>query len=828
MKKLFAMLLVVAMVLSMAACSDKDEGPVKEGTYTMRSYATALGDTWNPHTWEVDADNALLSYLETPLITMSIDNSEENTYQWVYKAATSIEDVTADHQEDLTKYGALLPEGQKLEDTKEGYVYEIKLNPAMKWEDGTPINADTYMYSTKALLDPEMKNYRANLFYSGESAIAGAADYFNSGAPIYDPIVPAYGEGEEPDYSYDLEAGIAAGEVYISLDSYATTAFGSGYCLSQLNGLLGNAYDAQIEAIEETENVFGYTQITAENRAAVDELLMGILTTGFGIPAEIAPQVAMECLFAFTGEYNEQVNYDDTVGFYKVDEYTVRYVSQYQVSLNDFRVHMGSNWLVYEPLYEAGKDTTGELVTTNYNTSKETTMSYGPYKIESLQKDKQIVFTQNENWYNYQKTESGYLYAMTDYNVDGAPVQQYQTNRIVIDVMTDEAAKQVFMKGELTKWAPPADEVPNFTSSSQMYKVDQDFTLSFFFNTDLDALKKMDASKGNKNSVVLSNYNFRKAMSLAIDRADWVTATTGYKPAFGLMSDIYYYDIYNDPNSSYRKSEPAMQAICDLYGVKYGEGTPYADLETAYKSINGFNLTEAKALMKQACDELVADGLYKKGEDIYIRIGHSKGALDSTAQSQITKINKYLNDAFEGSGFGKITLEPIANIPDRYGDVVKGEYAIGYGAWGGAIFYPFRNWQVYFDPTQVNGGATHENACWDPTTEEATLKVEGEDVTMTYQAWSNALIGNGPYANASFQTKLEITAQLEKLFLEKYYRIPLGVDASAFLLSYQVSYYTETYNVMYDFGGIELMTYNYDDAEWADYVKSQGGTLSYE
>jgi oligopeptide transport system substrate-binding protein len=33
---------------------------------------------------------------------------------------------------------------------------------------------------------------------------------------------------------------------------------------------------------------------------------------------------------------------------------------------------------------------------------------------------------------------------------------------------------------------------------------------------------------------------------------------------------------------------------------------------------------------------------------------------------------------------------------------------------------------------------------------------------------------------------------------------------------------------MYGFGGIELMSFNYTDAEWAEFVASQGGTLNYE
>ena len=334
----------------------------------------------------------------------------------------------------------------------------------------------------------------------------------------------------------------------------------------------------------------------------------------------------------------------------------------------------------------------------------------------------------------------------------------------------------------------------------------------------------MDASKGNTNSVVLSNINFRKAMSLAIDRADFVSATEGWKPAFALMNGLYYYDIYNDPTTSYRGSEQAMQGVCNLYGVKYGEGTPYATLEDAYKSITGFNLTEAKSLMATACKELVEAGLYTEGQEIKIRIGWAKGALTSADEKQLVKINEYVNAALEGSGFGKITFEAIGNINDRYGDVPKGEFAIGYGAWGGAAFYPFRNFQVYMDPDNTD---INEAACWDPTTYEMTLKVNGEDVTMTAQDWSNALIGSGPYANADFKVKLSITAQLEEQYLKFYYRIPLAGTTACFMLSYQVDYYTDNYNIMYDFGGFRLMKFVYDDAAWAEYVASVNGELKY-
>ena len=99
---------------------------------------------------------------------------------------------------------------------------------------------------------------------------------------------------------------------------------------------------------------------------------------------------------------------------------------------------------------------------------------------------------------------------------------------------------------------------------------------------------------------------------------------------------------------------------------------------------------------------------------------------------------------------------------------------------------------------------------------------------MTAQEWSNALIGTGKYANEDFEVKLSITAQLEEQYLKFYYRIPLAGSTACSMLSYKVSYYTEDYNIMYGFGGMRLMNYNYDDAAWDAYVASVNGTLSYE
>ena len=133
--------------------------------------------------------------------------------------------------------------------------------------------------------------------------------------------------------------------------------------------------------------------------------------------------------------------------------------------------------------------------------------------------------------------------------------------------------------------------------------------------------------------------------------------------------------------------------------------------------------------------------------------------------------------------------------------------------------------QVYCDAANYS---IQEAGCWDPAAENLTIKVNGEDVTMTWMEWSNALIGTGPYANADFDTKLHVTATMEEEYLKKYYRIPFAGMTVCSMLGYQLNFYTEDYNIMYGWGGLRLATWNYNDTEWAKYVQSNNGTLNYQ
>ena len=122
----------------------------------------------------------------------------------------------------------------------------------------------------------------------------------------------------------------------------------------------------------------------------------------------------------------------------------------------------------------------------------------------------------------------------------------------------------------------------------------------------------------------------------------------------------------------------------------------------------------------------------------------------------------------------------------------------------------------------------HESACWDPKSYTFTFNIDGEEITKTAQQWSGSLTGTGEYANKDNEFKLKVTALLEEAFIKLYYRIPLANSTACSLLSYKVSYYTEDYNIMYGFGGMRLMKYNYDDEAWAKFVADNNNELNYQ
>ena len=820
MKKILAALLALLMVVAMIACTGNTDKPEAQDTpkpaeatkapeqgnnqpentdqpapeepeeFTYHLSMAASPINWNPHAWEMNNESTLMSFIEMPMTDVTIAEDGVN-FEWVFEGATGIEDVTATYP-DREKW--LTPDADGNLPT-EKLIYKISLNPDAKWADGTPINADTYIYSMQQMLNPAMKNYRANSYFEGDTAIKNAKLYYNNdqaGKPMYGPA----NENEADVYYLNLsESCVFFGGP--AKDYHDNAGYQPYFCDAEGNDL--------------------YAKYPENEYVEVTEEVIADLTTMSQTFGDDNPEAWKEWCFAIVGTFAE-TPWED-VGLIKGDDYTLYYVNETPVSEFYMKSMMTSNWIVYEPLYEKGKKQTEDLVTTDYGTSAETYMSAGPYMLDSFEADKQFVLTRNPNWYGW---------------TDGKHEGQYAPTRVVYDIIPEHAtALMAFEKGDLDEIALTADDLVNYKMSEYLLKTDQTYTFRYIFASDLDKLTALEAEANDgSNKKVLYYDDFRKAISLSINRAQFCAdCTTGYKPAYYLLNSLYYYDIENNTESQYRNTKEGRDAVLRLYGVEYGPGTPYADDVEAYASINGYDVEQARTLFQKVYEQAIADGNYTEGQKIHIRCEAMASAINAEASRQQEYLNDYVAEATKGTGFeGKIDFEFLGNVANRYEDVALGKIEMIRGAWGGAAFYPFSTIRVYCEPDYM-GGTTkiHESCGWDPTAETITIPINGEDRTDTIQNWAKAIQPAGEFGGDEFaDMRLYILSYIETAVLGSYQCIPFGCECECTLFSKKIQYATEDYNIMYGYGGVRLMKFNYNDKEWAEFVASQNGTIDYK
>ena len=164
-------------------------------------------------------------------------------------------------------------------------------------------------------------------------------------------------------------------------------------------------------------------------------------------------------------------------------------------------------------------------------------------------------------------------------------------------------------------------------------------------------------------------------------------------------------------------------------------------------------------------------------------------------------------------------------------------------------------WQgSQLNPYGLIGAYTEPDYQYDPSwnTSSAMMEftIDGEVWTASVLDWTHAIDGTSSITITNKETgeereyscssadvkknperqaeRLEVLAALENAVLSNYDMIPTHNEASANLLSYKVNYGKEEYVYGIGRGGIQYMTYNYTDAEWAVFVSENGGTLNYK
>ena len=751
------------------------------GFYTSLDYiGGTTGLNWNPHTWETSDDSYVLGYITTPLYDFVL-NSAANGYTIIPEAAAAMpKDVTADY---VGQYGIVAGESAK--------AWLIELNPLVKWDDGTAINAETYVYSMKQLLDPVALNRRADSFYSGDFEVVNAKAYFYDGKISYSTV------------GGDLENAYANGTtLYIDMWGF--------YGLEGAPDADGNECP-QYVAIDDTVL---YCDPADGSWVSAKDIYDYYFAPGAAYES-YAPD------YLYVSQSLPKVNWDE-VGIKAVGEYSLLIVVANPVEEAEFYMpyNLSSPWIVKKDLYESCQtwfNAAGEevpagsadavSVTSTYCTEVAKSVSYGPYTLSYYELDKQLTFTRNESWFGYS---------------DGLHYGQYQTDKISCQVISEhKTALQAFLAGDIDGIGLDSTDMETYASSDRLLYTPESYTTKLSFNTDADKLEEIGG-----NALVLTIKDFREAFSLAIDREAFCAAyTASHVPGYGLLNYMYCYNPFT--GELYRDSDAAKEALVNLYGLEYGDGKDYADLDEAYEAITGYEPTRAKALMQSAAEQFIDMGW--DGSEIVLdfRVYSS----DEIYVKMFTFFDTAIKSVCAGTPFeGKISLQ-MTEDPDYYETMYSGNATIIFSTWGGAAMSPFSVfYQCYCDASDGSGNQMEYG--FDTSKIPVTLTVDGKTVTASLQEWAHWCNGDavekinsvlGKYTDYEYSVRCEVFAQLENVHLSNFVAIPLYYRNGASLLSRKVNYATSSYLQLIGYGGIRYMTYNYTDAEW-DAVK---GNINY-
>lgn len=812
---LIAMVLVVVLCASVLTACKKDKGNddenvTKPGTgwedakmYTMREYTSQMPSQWCTILSSDNANSTMESYFTSAFYEFNYKFDANGkivpgAYTVEYSASTKLEDVTKKY---AGKYGLAA-------DAEKGQAFAMTLRNDLKWDDGTPIKAADFVYSMSQQLSPKYLFATASNYYSGNYVIHNAQNYVKQGQKGMFPatsVLTVYNASDDAKLIFTLNGH----------DSYV-----ADYLTS--NGVEPQAYVAQAAKV----TVDALKAIEGKSLAEIknDETMLATWTAVLGWWKTLPN----EELHFFKMEYEYPKMDFSEVGYFVGDnEYELVMVIDGTLNPLDAEGNLTyeagyyfSNWpLVKKDLWERCEDQSKTPYANSYCTTQEKSASWGPYKLTNYQDQKTYTVSRNDKWFGY-----------------GLPqyANQYQTDAIVTEKIEEwDTAWLAFQKGNLDGIGMNVKIAADYRTSKRAYFTPETWT--FDLNIQSNATSRTD----KRNNLLLNYADFRKAISLSLDRDDYCAKNNpSSQAALGLLNSMYYYDVEN--GKVYRESIQAKEAILNAYGAtknadgswKVGENT-YTDIEEALDATTGYNLTLARQLVENAIAQAKADGKYSDGEEIILTYGIETKSADTD------RVKNWFQAAFDNmtkgtSIEGKIKIEYFmfssATWSDQFAD---GEYDLCFGAWGNAPFNP----AYLLCETQISKENRYA-VNWDPKTVSVTVKAtpddKHEDGVYTYnlEQWRLILQGKDDcpvnFKNFPMEDQLAALGAVETAILKAYYSIPVFSRYSASLMGYKVDYISYEYNTFMGYGGIRYMTFNYDDTAWAEFVASNNNILNYK
>lgn len=812
---LIAMVLVVVLCASVLTACKKDKGNgdgnvTKPGTgwedpkmYTMREYTSQMPSQWCTILSSDNVNNTMESYFTSAFYEFNYKFDANGkivpgAYTVEYSASTKLEDVTKKY---AGQYGLAA-------DAEKGQAFAMTLRKDLTWDDGTPIKAADFVYTMSQQLSPKYLFATASNYYSGNYVIHNAQNYVKQGQKGMFPatsVLTVYNASDDAKLIFTLNGH----------DSYV-----ADYLTS--NGVEPQAYVAQAAKV----TVDALKAIEGKSLAEIknDETMLATWTAVLGWWKTLPN----EELHFFKMEYEYPKMDFSEVGYFVGDnEYELVMVIDGTLNPLDAEGNLTyeagyyfSGWpLVKRDLWERCEDQSKTPYANSYCTTQEKSASWGPYKLTYYQDQKTYTVSRNDKWFGY-----------------GLPqyANQYQTDAIVTEKIEEwDTAWLAFQKGNLDGIGMNVKIAADYRTSKRAYFTPETWTF------DLNIQSNANSRTDKRNNLLLNYADFRKAISLSLDRDDYCAKNNpSSQAALGLLNSMYYYDVEN--GKVYRESIQAKEAILNAYGAtknedgswKVGE-TTYTDIEEALDATTGYNLTLARQLVENAIEQAKTDGKYSDGEEIILTYGIETQSADTD------RVKNWFQAAFDNmtkgtSIEGKVKIEYFmfssATWSEQFAD---GEYDLCFGAWGQAAFNP----AYLLCETQISKENRYAKK-WDPKTVSVTVKATPDDkhedgiYTYNLEQWRLILQGKDGcpvnFKNFSMEDQLTALGAVETAILKAYYSIPVYSRYSASLMGYKVDYVSYEYNTFMGYGGIRYMTFNYDDTAWAEFVASNNNILNYK
>lgn len=880
--KVLVVVMALAMVLPMVVACKKDNGnttttapagtntnpaaavkPWEDGkTYTYRMGPSDLPTMWNVQDYQSNSSTYVLDYTSDSLYAFEY-NKDFTGYEIIPAMASAF--PTDETDKYVGKFGIVAGDKNK--------VWKIPLKSNLKFDNGDPITAGTFVESMKLLLNPQAAHYRAdNMWASGDLKIYGAEDYAKHGVySLYEIVSENYGEDEyiNPDNFVADANGILQYEgkdLVLALDNGGRW---SDYSLEYYN--TRSAFAANQESydrLSKAADVSKRVKLTADllkdlqnciaclhGCATVEEYAAATTDTMDGANYAYVEFEEMAFWGMIAPDYSyDPTNETDGVGFFADGNNLVVVLKNAMEDNFYLRYELSTSFfLVHPELYKSLEKITDGVYSNTYGTSVDTFIGFGPYKLTNYVEGSTILLERNLNWRGYQDGEY----------TEGT----YMTDAVSYQKVTENATRlMMFLKGEIDSYGLNAEDMADYQGSKYTYYNDSESTWYLVMNPDLTVLESNQKTTDPVNAgndvikTVLSITEFRQALSYSLDRAKF---NLTLQPTAGIAKALLSSMIVADPESgkTYRSLDEAKDAILKFWGLadEWGEGKTYADRDEAIASITGYDLAGAKTLFGKAYDQAVADGLITADQvasgkwEVQILIG--KPSDGNFYNNGYEFLKSCWTEAVAGTPFeGHLTFKQSQTLGSTaFGEYLRtGQVDLLFGVgYGGSMFNPYSmmdcftgnlQYDPFTDKTKIDLDITFTNAddkelngktlrasLYDWVSQicqgnKVSVKVIGADgqptgETMEISAGSSDLSSR----------RITILAATEAKILTLANVFPLMTDSSASLKCMRVNYKTEDYVVGMGRGGIEWYTYAMDDAEFAAYVaKQDGGVLNYK